>query len=111
MAFAAGVASRTCGLPCRSGGTAGMKEGYGEVGMSGGTAPEADRANETPWVASPRYPDARLRDLDRGFAKYRVMNAAVTVRACAPQVVVVTVAASGVKVAGTRARRKVALTC
>ena len=54
-----------------------MKEGYGEVGMSGGTAPEADRANETPWVASPRYPDARLRDLDPGFAKYRVMNAAV----------------------------------
>lgn len=54
-----------------------MKEGYGEVGMSGGTAPEADRANETPWVASPRYPDARLRDLDPGSAKYRVMNAAV----------------------------------
>jgi gluconolactonase len=33
--------------------------------------------NDTPWVPSPRYPDARLHALDASFAGYRVMNAAV----------------------------------
>ena len=33
--------------------------------------------NETPWEPAPRYPDARLRDLDPSFGQYRLMNAAL----------------------------------